>query len=106
MPCPHTVSFHPIGTASFPLPSQVGAHGTGARIPPVDEQVVALKIVTPGRGTLDLTADSDPELFYFARCGLGGLGVVAEVTLQAVRAHRLREETFVTNMDGVRKNHR
>eukprot|EP00884_Botryococcus_braunii_P015251 jgi/Botrbrau1/2409/Bobra.0395s0038.1 len=28
---------------------QVSAHGTGAGIPPVDEQVVALKLVTPGR---------------------------------------------------------
>lgn len=34
---------------------QVGAHGTGARIPPVDEQVVAMKLVTPARGTLVLS---------------------------------------------------
>lgn len=30
--------------------TQVSAHGTGATIPPIDEQVVAMKIVTPGRG--------------------------------------------------------
>jgi hypothetical protein len=30
---------------------QVSAHGTGATIPPVDEQVVSLKMVTPaGKG--------------------------------------------------------
>ncbi|CAM6084490.1 unnamed protein product [Calypogeia fissa] len=85
---------------------QVGAHGTGARLPPVDEQVVGLKLVTPGKGTLDLTPESDPDLFYFARCGLGGLGVVAEVTLQCVPRHRLLEYTFVTNMKGVQKNHK
>ena len=34
---------------------QVGAHGTGASIPPVDEQVVAMKLVTPARGTLQLS---------------------------------------------------
>jgi L-galactono-1,4-lactone dehydrogenase len=39
---------------------QVGAHGTGASIPPMDEQVVALTLVTPGRGTLQLSQD-DPD---------------------------------------------
>jgi L-galactono-1,4-lactone dehydrogenase len=29
--------------------TQVSAHGTGAGIPPVDEQVVALRLVTPGK---------------------------------------------------------
>lgn len=31
--------------------TQVSAHGTGATIPPIDEQVVAMKIVTPAKGT-------------------------------------------------------
>lgn len=30
---------------------QVGAHGTGAAIPPVDETVVALTLVTPGQAS-------------------------------------------------------
>ena len=34
---------------------QVGAHGTGAAIPPVDEQVVSMKLVTPAQGTLELS---------------------------------------------------
>lgn len=34
---------------------QVGAHGTGATIPPVDEQVVSMKLVTPARGTIELS---------------------------------------------------
>lgn len=86
--------------------TQVGAHGTGAGLPPVDEQVVALKLVTPGRGTLALSADDpDPSLFRLARCGLGGLGVVSEVTLQCVPAHQLTERTFVSDLRTVRKNH-
>lgn len=40
---------------------QVGAHGTGASIPPVDEQVVAMKLVTPACGTLEL---SDVSLWH------------------------------------------
>lgn len=34
---------------------QVGAHGTGATIPPVDEQVVSMKLVTPAMGTVELS---------------------------------------------------
>ena len=61
--------------------------------------MVALTLVTPGRGTLRLSADdADPALFNMARVGLGTLGVVAEVTLQAVPAHRLLERTFVTDL--------
>ncbi|XWS43078.1 hypothetical protein CRYUN_Cryun16bG0070500 [Craigia yunnanensis] len=63
---------------------QVGAHGTGAKLPPIDEQVISMKLVTPAKGTIELSKEKDPELFYVARCGLGGLGVVAEVTIQCV----------------------
>lgn len=86
--------------------TQVGAHGTGAALPPVDEQVVSLKLVTPAKGTLDLSAEKDPELFYLARCSLGTLGVVAEVTLQCVPVQKLLEHTFVTTRKEVRKKHK
>jgi L-galactono-1,4-lactone dehydrogenase len=82
---------------------QVSAHGTGAAIPPVDEQVVALKLVTPGCGTLEVTREADPELFDMCRVGLGALGVVAEITLQCVPAHQLLEHTFVTSMRVIRR---
>ncbi len=56
---------------------QVGAHGTGIGIPTVDEQVVALKIVTPAAGEIDLSIDDDdPSLFRLARTSLGMLGVL------------------------------
>uniref|UniRef100_A0A061QTN3 L-galactono-1,4-lactone dehydorogenase n=1 Tax=Tetraselmis sp. GSL018 TaxID=582737 RepID=A0A061QTN3_9CHLO len=85
--------------------TQVGAHGTGAAIPPVDEQVVSMKLVTPGQGTVELSESVNPELFRLARCGLGALGVVAEVTLQCVPAHRLVETTWVSSMAEVKKKH-
>ncbi|XP_010273249.1 PREDICTED: L-galactono-1,4-lactone dehydrogenase, mitochondrial [Nelumbo nucifera] len=85
---------------------QVGAHGTGARLPPIDEQVISMKLVTPAKGTIDISKEKDPELFYLARCGLGGLGVVAEVTLQCVERHELVEHTFVSNINEIKKNHK
>ena len=53
---------------------QVGAHGTGAAVPPVDEQVVRYKLHTPALGALELTAESHPRLFWLAKVGLGLIG--------------------------------
>ncbi|XP_042485594.1 L-galactono-1,4-lactone dehydrogenase 2, mitochondrial [Macadamia integrifolia] len=85
---------------------QVGAHGTGARLPPIDEQVISMKLVTPAKGTIEISKEKDPELYYLARCGLGGLGVVAEVTIQCVERLELVEHTFVSDMNEIRKNHK
>ncbi|CAG7869832.1 unnamed protein product [Brassica rapa] len=85
---------------------QVGAHGTGARLPPIDEQVIGMKLVTPAKGTIQLSKDKDPELFHLARCGLGGLGVVAEVTLQCVERQELLEHTYVSTLEEIKKNHK
>ena len=85
--------------------TQVSAHGTGAGIPPVDCQVVSMRLVTPAEGTVTLKP-SDGDRFYLARVGLGALGVVSEVTLQCVPAHRLLERTFVATRADVRKNHK
>jgi L-galactono-1,4-lactone dehydrogenase len=74
--------------------TQVGAHGTGRLVAPVDHYVTKLKLVTPGMGTMELTKE-DGELFELAKVGLGCLGVVVEVTMECIPAHRLVEHTFV-----------
>ena len=84
---------------------QVGAHGTGASVPPVDEQVIRMVIHTPAMGRLELSAHSNPRLFYLAKVGLGWLGVVSEVTLQCVPAHRLLQHTFVQTRDQIAEGH-
>jgi L-galactono-1,4-lactone dehydrogenase len=86
--------------------TQAGCHGTGAALPPVEETLVALKLVTPAKGTLLLDGgDNNPELFHLAKLGLGALGVVAEVTLQGVRAHALAERTQVLTQAQVAAGH-
>jgi L-galactono-1,4-lactone dehydrogenase len=74
---------------------QVGAHGTGRQVAPVDEYVSRLKMVTPGKGTVVLTKEDHGRLFELARVGLGCLGVVTEITMECIPAHRLVEHTFV-----------
>eukprot|EP00467_Chlorarachnion_reptans_P025857 CAMPEP_0114508684 /NCGR_PEP_ID=MMETSP0109-20121206/12757_1 /TAXON_ID=29199 /ORGANISM="Chlorarachnion reptans, Strain CCCM449" /LENGTH=576 /DNA_ID=CAMNT_0001687685 /DNA_START=139 /DNA_END=1869 /DNA_ORIENTATION=+ len=84
---------------------QAGAHGTGATIPPLDNAVTAMRIVTPGRGSVEVTRETTPHLLDALTVGLGAFGVVAEVTLQCVRAHNLEEHTFTASRAEVARNH-
>lgn len=81
----------------------VGAHGTGASLPPVDEHVVALTVVTPGAGTLRIRR-GEPEFDAFT-VGLGLLGVLVEVELRCVPKHLLRERTFVLSRADAASSH-
>jgi FAD-linked oxidoreductase len=67
-----------------------GTHGTGAEFGGLATQVRALQLVTPSGELLTCDASRHPEVFSAARIGLGALGVVTAVTLQAVPAFALR----------------
>jgi len=73
---------------------QIGAHGTGAKIAPVDNYVTSLKMVTPAKGIVELNA-SDGEMFHLAKVGLGCMGIVGEITMKCIPAHNLFESTYV-----------
>lgn len=85
--------------------TQVSAHGTGARIPTVDEMITELTIVTPGQGELKLSEAIDSQLFRLARVALGSLGVVSQVTLKCVPSYTLHEKLYTTTVDELRQNH-
>lgn len=84
---------------------QAGCHGTGATLPPVEDQIVSMKLATPAKGVIEVSASKDPELFSLAKCGLGSLGIVTEVTIQAVPAHKLVEKTITATPSEVEENH-
>ena len=67
-----------------------GTHGTGARFGGLATQVRGLQLVTPTGEVLSCDAGRHPDVFSAARVGLGALGVVTEVTLQAEPAFALR----------------
>ena len=83
---------------------QVGARGTGARCRR-SRAGGAAALHTPALGALELAGASNPRLFRLAKVGLGALGVVSEVTLQCVPAHKLLQTTFVETRAGVQKRH-
>ena len=66
-----------------------GTHGTGESLGNLATQVVALRLVDGTGRVHDLSA-ADGDRFLAARVGLGALGIVTEVTLQATDAYRLR----------------
>jgi len=81
--------------------TQIGAHGTGKDIAPVDHYVTKMKIVTPGKGAITLSKEKDGRLFELARLALGCLGVVVEITMECVPAHKLIEHTYVLTREEV-----
>ena len=90
--------------------TSVSAHGTGARLPTVDEMITEMKLITPASGELVLSAESESEhdrrLFSYAKVGLGALGIISEMTLSCIPAHFLHETTrVVTDMDLLRHSH-
>jgi FAD-linked oxidoreductase len=66
-----------------------GTHGTGATHRGLAAQVRALEIVLADGSLMTCSAGEHPEVFAAARIGLGALGVLTHVTLQAVPAFRL-----------------
>ena len=69
-----------------------GTHGTGARFGSLATQLRAMELVLADGSVLRCSADEHADVFSAARVGLGALGVVSTVTLQAEPAFALRAE--------------
>ncbi len=66
-----------------------GTHGTGRELGGLATQVRALQIVLADGSVVTCSPQERPELFATARIGLGALGIVSAVTLQAEPAFAL-----------------
>ena len=81
-----------------------GTHGTGSRCPIMSASVVSVQLLTPSGELIEVTEESDPELFSATLVNLGCLGVVCELTLQAVPAFDLTLEEEIHSFSHVVKN--
>ena len=94
--------------------TQVSAHGTGISLPPVDEMIVNMQIATPTEGLLSLSERKQSsvhpfvsrDLFRMCKVGLGGLGVVTELTLKCIPSLDLVEHTNIKTRKTISCGHR
>ncbi len=78
-----------------------GTHGTGLAYGGIATQIRGLRMITPNGDVVDIDATHEPELFRCARVGLGALGIITRVTLQAVPSFRLHAVESSHSLDDV-----
>jgi FAD/FMN-containing dehydrogenase len=72
-------------------------HGAGRRLACMSTQIIAMRLATAAGEILELSADSEPEIFAAARVSLGMFGLILSLTIQAVPAYNILKRSW--NMD-------
>ena len=82
-------------------------HGTGWHFGNISSRIVGLRLIAGDGSIVVATPDENPEVLEAARVGVGALGIVSTVTIQAVRAFRLhaieepmRVDEVLSDFDG------
>jgi FAD/FMN-containing dehydrogenase len=71
-----------------------GTHGTGVSLQNISSQVVGLRLIEANGEITEVNIDSHPQLLRAARVSMGTLGVISQVTLQAIPAYYLHERQW------------
>jgi FAD-linked oxidoreductase len=69
--------------------TSTATHGTGWHFGNISSRIVGLRLIAGDGSVVVATADENPEVLAAARVGVGALGIISTVTLQAVPAFRL-----------------
>ena len=64
-------------------------HGTGWHFGNISSRIVGMRLIAGDGSIVECSATDNPDVLAAARVGLGALGIVSTVTLQAVKAFRL-----------------
>jgi L-gulonolactone oxidase len=81
--------------------TSTATHGTGATLPGLAAQIVALRIVAGDGSVVSCSADEEPDVFHSARVGVGALGIISTVTLQLVPSFHLRAVNEPLRVDAI-----
>lgn len=76
-------------------------HGSSLRHGLLTESVLALRIMLANGRTVFCSADQNPDLFRAALVSLGALGIIVEVTFQAVPAFDIEWHQSLQSLDSV-----
>ncbi|HYD81391.1 MAG TPA: D-arabinono-1,4-lactone oxidase [Paucimonas sp.] len=88
-----------IDTQSLAGAISTGTHGTGADLPALHADVVALRIVTPQGEIVECDERRNPDLLAAARVSLGSLGVIAQATVRVVPAYNLHRKVWLKPLE-------
>lgn len=81
-----------------------GTHGTGTDFGSLSTQITALTILTPSGDLLYITKETNLAYFQAMRLSLGMLGIIVQVEIQVIPAHRLVYESFRMQLDDCLSN--
>ncbi|MDQ1833131.1 D-arabinono-1,4-lactone oxidase [Massilia scottii] len=70
-------------------------HGTGAALPALHADVIALRIVSPQGDVIDWQQERHADQMAAARVSLGSLGIITRITMRVVAAHNLRRKVWL-----------
>ncbi len=88
-----------INTQTFGGAIATSTHGTGQTLGSMSSDVTKLALVN-GRGEpLTCSASENTELFHAARTGLGALGAVTHITMQARDKYYLKETNWMMDLE-------
>ena len=69
--------------------TSTATHGTGWHFGNLSSRIVGMRLIAGDGSVVECTADENPDVLAAARVGIGALGIVSTVTLEAVPAFRL-----------------
>ncbi|MCY1317313.1 L-gulono-1,4-lactone dehydrogenase [compost metagenome] len=81
-----------------------GTHGTGAKLGNMASQIVGMRLVQPD-GSILVVDETTPDLLEAARVSVGMLGVISEITLQAMDSYNLHERLWRCTFDEMIEQH-
>ncbi len=74
-------------------------HGSGIQFQILASQVASFKIILPNGNVLQLSKETDSDLFHLILVGLGSVGIISEVTLDIVPRYHLHEISEMISFD-------
>lgn len=78
-----------------------GTHGTGPNLSNLSARVIGAQLACASGELLEVTEQSNPNLWQATRLNLGALGIVTQLTLQLREAFRLQERSWQLDADAL-----
>ncbi len=75
-----------------------GTHGTGNQLTALHDYIEGFRLVTATGDVLDVSRNSDPDLFQAGKVSLGALGIMTQFTVRTVPAFSLHRKLTIEPM--------